>query len=235
MFVHDSAGNLGKVDVTTGATTVIGNMGHVMTDIAFDPSGNLYGITFNQFYAINASTAGSTFIGNLGLSAANALVFAADGTLYAASNNTSALYTVNTSNGAASFLQSTGHSSGGDLAFNGGNLYLANGLSQLVRITLGGPSQLIGNFGVSAMFGLATGDNGTLYGVANTTVYTIDTGTGAATNGVSFAGQGLGQAYGQSFYTESGAPDPDPVPEPGTMLLVGGGLAAMLRKRRKNR
>jgi hypothetical protein len=233
MFVHDSSGNLGRVDVATGTTSLIGNMGAVMTDIAFDPTGNLYGITFTGLYSINALTGASAFIGGLGLNGANALVFSSTGTLYAAANNNGNLYTVNTGTGAASFAQSTGFASGGDLAFNGGNLYLASTTNSLVRITLGGPSTLVGAFGVGSVFGLATGDNGTMYGVAGTTVYTIDTTTGAATNGVSFAGQGLGLAFGQSFYTEAGAPDP--VPEPGTMLLVGGGLAAMLRKRRRQR
>jgi hypothetical protein len=230
MFVHDSAGNLGKVDVATGSTTVVGNMGYQMTDIAFDPSGNLYGITFGQLFTINATTAASAFVGNLGLNGANALVFAGDGTLYAASNNTTSLYTVNTGTGAASSLQSIGYASGGDLAFNAGNFYLATNGNQLVKINLGGASQLIGSFGVANVYGLATGDDGKLYGVAGTTVYSINTATGAATNGVSYADQGLGTAYGQSFYTESGAPDP--VPEPGTLLLVGGGLAALIRKRR---
>lgn len=72
------------------------------------------------------------------------------------------------------------------------------------------------------MFGLATGDDGTLYGVAGTNVYTINTTTGAATNPVSFAGQGLGQAFGQSFFTEAGA-----VPEPGALALISIALACI--------
>src|SRR5215213_8992014 len=70
MHVHDSSGNLGTVDVTTGSVTVIGNMatGQVMTDIAFDPFGNLFGASFNQFFAINAATAAATFIGSHNIS-----------------------------------------------------------------------------------------------------------------------------------------------------------------------
>jgi len=45
----DSTGNLGKVDVASGAATLVGNMGHSMTDIAFDSNGNLYGITSSEF------------------------------------------------------------------------------------------------------------------------------------------------------------------------------------------
>ena len=64
MHVDDSAGNLGTVDVATGNATVIGNMGVTMTDIAFSPSGQLFGLTFTGFYSINPTTAAATFIGN---------------------------------------------------------------------------------------------------------------------------------------------------------------------------
>jgi hypothetical protein len=217
MHVHDSTGTLGTVDVVTGDATVIGNMGVVMTDIAFAPSGALYGMSFGSLYSINATTAAVTFIGNHGINGGNALVFAADGTLYGAGNGTTALFTINPTTGASTSLGNMGFASGGDLAFNGGNFYLASSQSTLVEIDLANLSSTsaVGSFGVANMFGLATGDDGTLYGVANTSVYTINTGTGAATNPVSFAGQGLGQAFGQSFFTEAGA-----VPEPGALALI---------------
>src|SRR5436190_2757551 len=83
LWVDDSDGTLGTVDVATGLATVIGQMPVVMTDIAFDPSGNLWGITFTELYRINQTTAGVTLVGSLGTSA-NSLVFGADGTLYTA-------------------------------------------------------------------------------------------------------------------------------------------------------
>jgi len=223
MHVHDSAGNLGTVDVATGNASVIGNMGVVMTDIAFDPSGALYGMSFTGLYSINATTAAATFIGNHGISSGNALVFAADGTLYGAGNTTTSLFTINPATGASTNLGNMGFASGGDLAFNGGDFYLASAQNSLVKIDLANlaNTSVVGSFGVANMFGLATGDDGTLYGVAGTSVYTINTTTGAATNPVSFAGQGLGQAFGQSFFTEAGAA----VPEPGALALISLALA----------
>ena len=50
MHVDDSSGILGRVDVATGSVSVIGNMGVVMTDIAFNPTGQLFGLSFTGFY-----------------------------------------------------------------------------------------------------------------------------------------------------------------------------------------
>ena len=41
MYVDDSNGRLGTVNVATGAVNLSGSMGTVMTDIAFDPKGHL--------------------------------------------------------------------------------------------------------------------------------------------------------------------------------------------------
>ena len=110
----------------------------------------------------------------------NALVFGTDGTLYAAGFQSTSLFTINPATGVGTSLGSVGSTSGGDLAFNGGNLFLATGTSQLLRIDLSNlaNSALVGSFGVSDVFGLATGDNGVLYAVAGTQVFTVDTTTG---------------------------------------------------------
>lgn len=233
MHVHDSSGTLATVDTVTGDVTVIGNMGHVMTDIAFDTSGNLYGVTFRDLYAIDVSTGASTLIGNHGIGSANALVFGSDNTLYAAAYNSSSLYSLDISTGANTDLGDMGFSSAGDLAFVGNDLYLAARGNSLVHVGLSDPttSYSVGNMGVGGVYGIATTPDGDLLGVANTELYAIDTTTGSASFLLNFSGKGLSAAYGQSFYGES---TPSEVPLPASAWLLAAGLGALAtRKRRK--
>lgn len=234
LWVGDGAGNLGTVDVNTGNVNVIGNMGRAMTDIAFDSTGNLYGITFSSLYSINTTTGASTSIGshNLGTGNKNSLVFDAAGNLFAAN---SSLYTLNTATGASTLIGSGGSSyqSSGDLAFVGGELFLSSSHGPgdtLVKLnTSTGIGTDVGSIGFSNVFGLATPDNGNLYGVSGTGVLTINTASGAGALAVSYSGQGLGTAWGSAFYSEAGAA----VPEPSTMLLFGTGIAGLAAVGRK--
>ena len=233
IYVGDSRGNLGTVDVTTGAVSLIGNMGVQMTDIAVDSSGNLFGISFSRTYRINKTTAAPTLLGSHSISFGNALTFGPDGTLYGAGNRTTRLFSIDTATGAGTSLGNTGFFSAGDLAFNGGDLFLASTSSQLVNIDLdniAGGTAAVGFFGVLNMFGLATGSDGQLYGTAGTNVYSIDTATGAATFSASYGGQGLGAAFGAGNPTLV-----VPVPAAAWMgLSLLGGLS-FLRKIRRNR
>jgi hypothetical protein len=217
LWVDDSNGEIGKVDVATGLVTLVGNAGVVLTDIGFDPSGNLFGVSFNSFYSINKTTGAATAIGGLGNGDMNALVFSTSGTAYAMGFASDNLYTVNTGTGAASSIGNvSGFASGGDLAFHDGTLYLASTTNELVQVNLGPVSGTgIGPFGVPNVFGLANGDNNVLYAVAGTSVYSVDPGTGAATFVVDWSGQGLGSANGEAFFLEAVV-----VPEPAGLPLV---------------
>ena len=231
LWIDDSSGSIGTVDVATGAATFIGNSGVILTDIAFDPLGNLWGVSFTNLYKINKTTGAATLVGSLGATnGANALVFASDGTLYAAATNSTDLYTVNTSTGAATSLGSTGFSSAGDLAFNGGALYMSSTGADLIRISLpSAAGTLVGPLGFTSVFGLATADNSILYGVSGTQVFSVNTTTGAGTLVTDYAGGPLGSANGTAFVTEAGAT----VPEPSTMLLLSVALVGIAAGRRR--
>jgi hypothetical protein len=225
LWVGDSAGNLGTVDVATHQVKVIGNMGHVMTDIAFDPKGNLFAINTDSLYAVDRNTASATLIGHTGGSF-NSLVFDAAGTLYTAST---ALFSVNTATGRTTRIGngSSAYFSSGDLAFIDGNLYLSvlgtsSSKDSLFRLnTATGYGTRVGSIGYTSVFGLATDNNIDLYGMSGTRVLDIDVETGAGSTLFDYQGHGLLAAYGTAFLTEA----THPVPEPETYAMILSGLA----------
>jgi len=205
IYVVDSSGNLGTVDVSTCAAKVIGNMGVVLTDIAFATNGDLYGLSYTDFYRIDPDTAAVTLIGSHGINGGNALKFATNGTLYAAGNASTLLYTINPSTGVASPVGNIGFASAGDLAFNSGQLFMTSTDNQLIQIDLtnSAAGTAVGPLGFVNVFGLATGDNGALYGVSGTQLLSVNISTAVGTLVCDYTGQGLGPAYGAAFITEA--------------------------------
>ncbi len=247
----DSISRLGTVDVGVAGpnanVNVIGTMLNssinldTMFDIAFDPFGNLWGVSGDGIWTIDKTTATANFVGahNMGFEG-NSLVFDSLGTLYAASGDSQFLYTINTNladvdRGKATQVGVTGMGvdAGGDLAFLNGALYLAaqdNSLRQINPVT-GTTVSNNGTFSVANMYGLATGDDGLLYGVSGTSIFQVNASTAALSNQLNMLGA-PGTAAGQAFFQEAAA---EPVPEPGSLLLLGGGLAAAVRRKRQKK
>lgn len=232
LWVSTGGAQLATVDVATGATSLIGGTGTALTDIAFSPTGDLFGISFSGLYKVNSSTGATTLVGGLGSvsGTANALVFGSDGTLYMAGNT---LYSVDTSTGATTAIGAIGYQSGGDLAFIGSTLYMASSSNELIAVnTATGAGTSIGALGVGSMFGLATPDNVNLYGVAGQSVYLVDTTNGTATFQSTFSPTLGGGAFGLAFLSEAGGGGN--VPEPGTLALVGLALLGVAVGRRRD-
>ncbi|HEY5893871.1 MAG TPA: hypothetical protein VIT91_11625 [Chthoniobacterales bacterium] len=229
LYIDDASGRLGIVDVSTGTTTIVGSMGTALTDIAFAPNGDLYGLSFTNLYRINSQTAALTPIGPHGISGGNALVFGTNGILYGAGNTSTGLFSINISTGAATLLGNIGFRSSGDLAFNNGQLYLSSTTNQLVQInqaTFAGTA--LGPLGFSSVFGLATGDDGVLYGLSGTQIFSVNPSTMAVTPVVNYQGHGLSQAYGTTFISEA-------VPEPSAILLTAPGFVGIVLLRGRSR
>lgn len=131
-----------------------GTLSSTIADIAYHPNGNLYAIVANYFISIDLGTCTSTTIATHS-TGSNALVAAADGTLYAANDD---LYTVDPTTGVFTSLGTLPCISGGDLAFESGDLYLTCDNGDLVLVDIATPSNstIIGNLGTGYWHGLWT-------------------------------------------------------------------------------
>jgi hypothetical protein len=257
LYIDDTSGNLGTVNLSTDAVTVLGNtgLGGNLTDIGFE-GGNLYGTTFTNFGGLNAANGAvtsSTSYGGVGGGGMNALVGTGSGSLLAASGSTDLLYSVTPGGAITALSGSTGAPSAGDLAFANGSLYesaIGSGGDELVKLTLSGSTvsgTVVGNFTVggtplNAVYGLATGDDGVTYAVDGTDIYSVDLANGALTLVDNYGGHGLGAANGTAFIGESSTgtvtgtgTGTTSVPEPASFALLGIALAGLTLARRQAR
>jgi hypothetical protein len=171
--VDTSDGSLYTVDLRNQIVPLyLGQTDQQMYDVAYSPSGWLYGIDGTsklyhitvRFDAQNHGLASTDLIGSLGVFA-NALQFRGN-TLYAAGD--SALYTVDTQSGAVTQVATLpeGDVSAGDLEFDSaGNALLTLDNGQLLRLdpSLGNPG-IVGAAGANDVYGLIYGSDGVLYG-----------------------------------------------------------------------
>lgn len=183
-LVSTASAELGQFDRSIGTLTTLNSTSVSFTDIARSSTGELFGVTMNSLYKLDANTGAANLIGSLGASNVNALGFAAGDILYAAAG--SGFYTVNTQTGAATLVATIPNFfSSGDLVFDPvGNRFLAtsgtpsSSSDTLYSIGLNGTASVIGDTGFQNIFGLAQAD-GTFYGyTANRLQIRIDPITG---------------------------------------------------------
>jgi hypothetical protein len=204
-YVADDT-QLAVVDVAHKTVRIIGNTGTFLNDIAFDPNGNLFGISGSQLFSLNPTTGAATAVGSpTGLGDTTPLVFSDAGTLYTA---TTSLCTVSPLTGLGVTVGSGGdpYRASGDLAFLDGTLYLSSAFNlagdSLVRLNpANGAGTLVGPVGFPIVYGLASNDDVSLYGFSGNKVIRIDPATGAGTlvwdiNGLN----GLGTVNGAAFH-----------------------------------
>jgi len=239
VYIADDARNLYTVDTSTWAATIIGQTSSVMTDIAFDSTGNLYGITSgsSRLHSIDPLNANSSVIGSATIASANALAFSPSNKLYSA-NIFHRVYTLDTSDGSNVELAGVlPLPSSGDLEFDSsGHLYLSgygspSGGDKLLQLTVTGSTVsaiTIGWFGVHDMHGLAYADN-TMYGFSGQHAYSVSLSTGAATDLGAITGMAASSiAWGAST-------QPSTVPLPSALVLFASGLIGLARAKSRKK
>lgn len=230
------------INTTTGVFTpvVAGNIS--FTDIALSETNQLYGVAFSGLYSlynIDQITNTSTLIGNTGTTL-NALGFDNTNQLYASGENQ--LSTINTTTGNATVVNNlSDYSSAGDIVFDPVNNRFLGTSSTPVNSTLfsinpiNGVATQIGSIGFGDVVGLFF-ENGPLFGYTYARQQIIiNPTTGAGTFDKLVTG-GSGNIFGAASLPSTG-PDPQPTPEPSTMLglLAMSGIELSQLKRRKGK
>ncbi|MEG4224767.1 VWA domain-containing protein [Microcoleus sp. N9_B2] len=176
-------GQVGTIDPSAKFTQIASTFS--FSDIAVSKDGTIFGITPTQLFKIDPVSGLTSYVGALGAGVVNinALEFAND-VLYATGNSN--LYTINTSNGAASFAANLGpgFTSSGDLVFDAANnRFLATSRGDtsdsLFAVSLTGQATKIGDIGINNVWGLLF-EGGKLFGfTGDGKRIAIDPGTGA--------------------------------------------------------
>lgn len=229
IYVSDLAGRVGIVNITTGTSTVLGNSGVQLLDIAVTESGAMWGVDGVYLYSLNRATGAATTVGALSAGyGLNALV-GQGASLLGASGYTTSVYRIDPATAQTSAFSGTmPYASRGDLAFHSGSLYatVANGsFSDLVRLTISAGNLTSTNLGrvgaTDSLFSLVQGSDGALYGIAGTTVWRINAADPALSTVVvadyAANGSGLGPAGGAASGVSIG---------PETLTVPNAGAAA---------
>lgn len=196
-----------------------------MFDLAYSPDGTLYGLLVGV-NLVEIQLTNPPNVVNLGVDilsstffSFNAMICSADNILYLAdshpSNGTLLAYDLN--DGSLSNLGTMNFASAGDLAYNGGDLYLASLQGDLIAVDLENPAEselvtAIGeNLNLQDIFGIVTTSSTCTetitYASAGNTLYAIDIETGAATESCSIDSPPGFQVFGAASDSEFNASD----------------------------
>jgi hypothetical protein len=248
IFVVNEAGSVLQYNPTTGAfINKFATTAAYPGPLAFGADGKLYVGVGNQVQQFNGTTGAliGTFASGHSLSSVSGMVFDGSGNLFVSDGV----------NGIVDKFDSTGafvstFVSGQAALVNGVGGLIFNGSTLLVAATFGngGPTwgnqilafdtagTLLGNFASGANLNgpdaMAFGPDGYLY-VLNYAGGNVVRYTSAGAFVDTFIASGPGGMRGIAFVNDAPAgPGPSGVPEPGTVALVGVGLAALLLRKR---
>ena len=207
LFIVDSEGALGSVDLLSGDVTRIGGLTVQLEDIAIGQSGEFYGVSTTDLYRVDPNNGNLTHIGPLQIHNASSLDFGPDNKLYVVGE--ASLYTVDTATGLTTFVGNVGENAVGDIAFAGNDFFVSAVDSKLIAgdidtlstttlspITTGNVHAL----DYSSAFGLVA--------VFGTRILAVDELSGESFFGRDYVGNGLGTARGAAFGSPQAVPPP---------------------------
>lgn len=235
-----STSTLVKIDTTTGSVTTIGNVGYVLNGLTWDAStSTLFGSARNDvgLVKINLSTGAGSLVARGFNSRANGctggqnvlLAANAGGSLFGwCDPSVDDLMSIDKTTGIARVVGNSGLSTGGHgLAFdNNNNLYVYNGGQAYLMNTATGQATSVRYLGYAGHHGDFNPENNYYYGIDGTGINILD-----LVGNAGYVGRlNVNGLHTLAFVSESNA-----LPEPGSVTLLGLGVAGLLAARRRQR
>lgn len=232
-YAVNTSQDLYMVDLTTGGKSLIGNTSAgFIESLSLNPAGSLFGAdTAGNFYSISTGTGAATLIGPTGLGNLEGMDWTGGGTWAVDFATTPSLYIINEVTGVPTFFVTSNTATGSvrTMAFNigGTTLYMLGDsptLQTLYGMVPSGVTTQLGPLGNANLVAAADMDlnTGTFWAMDSAgNIGTISTVTGALTL--------TGSNTGGDFWLGMTMA----VPEPGSMIALGVGVAALLARRRR--
>jgi len=229
---HNSNVGLATFDIDNLTVDLIGDVNIFMQDIAFGSGGTLYGSDGSSLFEISTVDATPTLLYDF--AGGNSLAYGSDGLLYG--NGGDSLVTINPNTGVQNTIGPIGYTGAGDLAFQNNKLYLTEVGGGLVEVnTTTGAGTFIGQIDDGSAgilnelppYGLVS-VNGTLFGVADTMIFTASDTFGNGNIYYDYSAQGI-IGFGGGLAFDTGA-----VPVPASIWLFSSGLLGLVAFARRN-
>ncbi len=158
-YATNANGEFAEIDTLSGEITIIGSLGALIRDLAYDDlTGTLYGITqgfgmgSSQLYSINTTTGAATYIAECSQAGFNTLA-CKQGVLYATNEETDSFYTIDKNTGASTKIGELGFNSNSyaqGLDFDpNGNLFMSS-VNEIDTNTINGELRVINQANGSA-------------------------------------------------------------------------------------